>query len=136
MVQSHFDFTLIALGFLSVAIVYSSIGHAGASGYTAILAFFHFSPIQMRSVSLFLNIVVGILALLRFYKAGLIQFKKVIPFLIGSIPLTFLSARWQVDKRLFYVFLAAILLLSSLRLILDKKKVMRKSRWQVLFTRM
>lgn len=113
------EFVLISLGFLFVAIAYSSVGHAGASGYTAVLAFFSFTPEFMRPVSLLLNVAVGIIGLIRFYKADLIQFGKVGPFLLGSVPMTYLSARMPVDKSLFSGVLGGVLLLSAVKIFWD-----------------
>ena len=95
---------MIGFLFLIVAIVYSSIGHAGASGYSAVLALFSVTHEIFRPTALVLNVVVGIIAIYRFHRANLIEYKKVFPFLATSMPATFLSAQVQVNQ--FYFFLA------------------------------
>lgn len=112
------DAALISALFFLVAIVYSSVGHAGASGYAAILALFSVAPEIMRPTSLILNVVVGSFGLFRFYRAGLIDFKKVFPFLVASTPAAFFSASLNVDKKVFFVLLGILLLLTGGRLLL------------------
>lgn len=114
------DSYLISVCFFIVAAIYSSIGHAGASGYTAVLALFSYSPVLLRPTSLLLNIVVGVIGLYRFYQSKMIDFKKVFPFLVGSIPLTYLSARFNVDKKIFYTALGVLLFYSSITLLFPK----------------
>lgn len=114
------EFLIVSLAFFVVAVAYSSVGHAGASGYAAILALFNAAPEMMRPTSLVLNICVGSFGIYRFYKAGLIDFKKVMPFLLGSIPAAFFSAQIKVDKKYFYLTLGVVLLFSSCRLLFKK----------------
>lgn len=94
----QFDFYLITLLFFIVAAVYSSVGHAGASGYTAVMALFTIEPILMRPTSLMLNLVVGSIGLYRFNKANLVSYQKVFPFLIISMPAAYWSAQLTIEK--------------------------------------
>ncbi|MCC6278920.1 MAG: sulfite exporter TauE/SafE family protein [Oligoflexia bacterium] len=115
------DYCFVTLGFLIVAMIYSSIGHAGASGYTAILVLTSFQPESLRPVSLFLNVVVGIFTFVRFYRAGLVDFGKVSPFMLGSLPTVYFAASLPIDRRLFFPLLGAILLCSSANLLITSK---------------
>ena len=58
------DLVLAALFFV-VAIIYSSVGHAGASGYIAAMALLGFAPEQVRPTALALNLLVGGIGLFR-----------------------------------------------------------------------
>lgn len=120
------EFLIVSILFFVVAAVYSSVGHAGASGYAAVLAFFSFAPEIMRPTSLILNIVVGSLGLYRFYRAGLIDFKKVLPFLVTSTPAAFFSGSLNVDKRVFFVLLGLLLLFSGGRLLFRAGKALKE----------
>jgi len=60
---------LAALIFV-VALLYSTVGHAGASGYLAAMALFSISPLVMKPTALVLNILVAIIGTVRFYRAG------------------------------------------------------------------
>lgn len=114
------DFFIITLLFLAVAAAYSSVGHAGASGYSAVMALFSVSPILMRPTSLMLNLVVGTIGLYRFSKAGLVDFKKIIPFLAASMPATYWAAQLTIEKKYFYLALGIVLLISGARLVFNK----------------
>ncbi|MGZ3773873.1 MAG: sulfite exporter TauE/SafE family protein [Pseudobdellovibrionaceae bacterium] len=118
---SEFTFLIITFLFFMIAAIYSSVGHAGASGYTVVLTLFGASPAFFRPVSLILNIAVGLIGLIRFHRAGFINYKKVFPFVITSMPLSFLAAQINVDKRIFFLLLGLLLLFSGLRFLLSKK---------------
>lgn len=100
--------TLAALFFL-VAALYSSVGHAGASGYLAAMALLGFAPEQMRPTALALNILVGGIGLWRFHNAALVPWRKVLPFVLASIPAAYLAAQWKVPKETYSMLLGGLL---------------------------
>ena len=53
-----------------VAFLYSSVGHGGASGYLALMAYYSFAPETMRPTALLLNIFVSLIAFIQYYKSG------------------------------------------------------------------
>src|SRR4051794_161628 len=81
-------FTLAALIF-ATAILYSSVGHAGASGYLAAMAIMNVPPGVMRPTALCLNILVASIATVRFARAGRFSWKVFWPFAIASIPFSY-----------------------------------------------
>src|SRR3972149_8326328 len=82
--------TLSIMIFLA-AILYSSVGHAGASGYLAAMALMNVSPDVMKPTALFLNVIVALLATIRFARAGFFSWAIFWPFAITSIPFSFLG---------------------------------------------
>ena len=62
---------IIAILFLAAAALYASVGHAGASAYLAVMGLFNFAPAQMKPTALALNIMVAVVATVKFYRAGL-----------------------------------------------------------------
>lgn len=110
------DFDAIALAglFMLVAALYSSVGHAGASGYLAAMALLGFAPEQMRPTALALNILVGGIGLFRFHKAGLVPWQKVLPFVLASIPAAYLAAQWKVPKETYSLLLGTLLLIAAI----------------------
>ena len=50
---------LLAILFLVVGALYASVGHAGASGYLAVMALMGVAPESMRSTALAVNVVVA-----------------------------------------------------------------------------
>lgn len=108
-----FLFTLFIIAYL-----YSSVGHGGASGYLALMALFSIEPGLMRCSALIMNLFVSGIAFLIFYKAGYFRWRIVFPFLISSIPFSFLGAWIEIDPRLYRIILGILLLLAVLRILL------------------
>jgi uncharacterized membrane protein YfcA len=110
------DLDILALAglFFLVAALYSSVGHAGASGYLAAMTLLGFAPEQMRPTALALNILVGGIGLWRFHWAGLVPWRKVLPFVLASIPMAFLAAQWKVPKETYSLLLGALLLTAAI----------------------
>ncbi len=117
----------LALIFFAVAILYSSVGHAGASGYLAAMALLGFAPEHMRPTALALNILVGSIGLVRFYRAGLIDYKKVLPFVLTSAPCAFFAAKFPIAKEHYSLLLGLFLIVAALAIfktafVLSKKE--------------
>jgi hypothetical protein len=64
------DFYDLTLLLFVAAVLYTSVGHAGASGYLAAMAFYGLAPADMRPTALVLNLVAATLAITRFRSAG------------------------------------------------------------------
>ena len=102
-----------------VALLYSSVGHGGASGYLAVLSFFAFSPGDIKSTALVFNILVAGIASLAYMRAGYFSWKSIWPFIMASIPAAFLGGMIIVSPRLYMVLLALVLLVAAWRLALS-----------------
>lgn len=109
------DIGLAAL-FLFIAIAYASVGHAGASGYIAAMSLFGLAPTSIRPVALALNVLVASIGVWRFHRAGLIDWKRLLPFVLGSMPAAFLAARFLHSPALIKRVLAAVLLFAAIQL--------------------
>ena len=111
---------LILLFFLT-AIVYSSIGFGGGSTYLALLLIwnipYHIFPI----IALICNIFVVSGNSFNYIKAGNLNLKLLIPYLIGSIPLAFIGGSLPVEKNLFEILLFSVLTIAGLLLLLKFK---------------
>lgn len=101
------------------AVLYSTVGHAGASGYLAAMAFVGVPPEQMRPTSLTLNILVATIATIRFARAGCFDWRLLLPFAIGSVPLAFLGGTLTLSSVVFKRLIGLVLLLSAGRLLYD-----------------
>ena len=99
--------------FLLVAVLYSSVGHAGASGYLAAMALLGFAPEQMRPTALALNLLVGGIGLVRFWRADLVDFRKVLPFVLASAPAAYFAAQYKIPKESYSLLLGSLLLFSA-----------------------
>jgi len=99
-----------------VAVLYSSVGHGGASGYLAVLSFFVLAPEVMASTALLLNVLVAGLGMYAFYRAGHFSFRLAWPFIVLSIPAAFLGGMMGVSEDLYFLLLAVILGIAAFRL--------------------
>ena len=73
------------------AVLYSSVGHGGASSYIAIMAFMG-SPISsIKPIGLILNIIVSSVSSFRFIRHKLFNIKVFLPVALGSIPAAFIG---------------------------------------------
>lgn len=105
---------------LVVAFLYASVGHGGASGYLALMAFYAFSPDTMRPVALLLNVFVSLIAFIQYYRSGYFQWKLFWPFALASIPAAFIGGRIHVDEVLYKKILGVLLLISVVKLVITK----------------
>jgi len=100
-----------------VAFLYSSLGHGGASGYLALMAFFSFAPETMRPTALLINIFVSLIAFVQYYRGGFFKWNLFWPFALASFPAAFIGGMISVDVGLYKKILAVLLLFSVVRLL-------------------
>lgn len=100
-----------------VAFLYAAVGHGGASGYLALMAFFSFAPDFMRPTALLLNLAVSLIAFLQYYKQGHFSSKLFWPFALASVPAAFVGGMLVVDAEIYKKVLAFLLLFSVIRLL-------------------
>ena len=82
---------VLTLCIFIAAVVYSSVGHGGASAYLAAMALFGVAPETMRPASLTLNIFVATIAVVQYYRAGCFSWSIFWPFAVASVPAAFLG---------------------------------------------
>ena len=109
---------LLALLIFAAAALYSSVGHAGASGYLAAMALFGLAPATMKPTALCLNILVASIATLRFWRAGCFHWPLFWPFAIASIPLAFVGGALTLPTTLYKQIVGLTLLYAAFRLFL------------------
>lgn len=103
----------IALLFLVMAALYASVGHAGASGYLAVMGLFGFAPAVMRPTALALNIVVALVATVRFHRAGYFSWSLFWPFAVVSIPAAFVGGAMALPARGYKILVGGVLLYAA-----------------------
>jgi uncharacterized membrane protein YfcA len=109
----------IAALILFVALLYSTVGHGGASGYLAVLALFGMSPVVMKPTALTLNILVAVIASLRFFHAGFFSWRTFWPFAVASIPASFLGGSLTLSVPIYKSIVGVVLIYSAVRLFFD-----------------
>ena len=115
-----FDPTIIAAIFV-VAILYSSVGHGGASGYLAVMAFMAVSPEVTRPTALVLNLFVATIGTIQFYRAGYFSWRIFLPFAAASIPMAYVGGTIHLPTDIYKIVLGAVLILAAVRLAINLK---------------
>ncbi len=109
------DHHLLALAvFFLIAVLYSSVGHAGASGYLAVMALLSFAPDTIKPTSLVLNVAVAGIASWRYMRAGCFSWNVFWPVALVALPMAFLGGRLQLPPRAFAMVAGVFLIASAL----------------------
>jgi uncharacterized protein len=108
---------LLAGCMLVGAALYTSVGHAGASAYIALMALFGIAPAVMRPTALALNVLVASFTSFRYLRAGLFRWRTVWPFLVGAMPLAFIGGAIQLPGAYYRPIVGVVLLLGAARLL-------------------
>ncbi|MFZ3058841.1 MAG: sulfite exporter TauE/SafE family protein [Candidatus Methanoperedens sp.] len=110
------DIFLLSVLIFAAGLLYSSVGHAGASGYLAAMALFGLAPDIMKPTALLLNILVASIATLQFYRAGYFSWNIFWPFAAGSIPFAFIGGALSLPGSVYRQVLGLVLLFAAYRL--------------------
>jgi uncharacterized membrane protein YfcA len=111
---AHLIFLFLTIGV--IAFLYSSVGHAGASGYIAVMTLFGLVTTTIRPTALVLNILVAIIGSLQFWRAGHFSWKLFWPFALLSVPTAYLGGYLQLPVQVLRIIIGLVLLFSAARL--------------------
>jgi hypothetical protein len=111
---------LLAVCMFLAAALYSSVGHAGASAYIALMALFSIPPPVMRPTALTLNVLVAGFASWRYIAAGFFRWRVAWPFMAGAIPFAFLGGAIQLPGVYYRSIVGLVLLVSGARFLWPK----------------
>lgn len=111
------DAIILCASFFVVATLYTTVGHAGASGYLAMMALVGLAPAAMRPTALLLNILVAALAVYRFRRARYFSWPGLWPFLLGSVPFAALGGMLSLTRGGYQAAVGVVLLLSALYMV-------------------
>ena len=112
---------LLAILFLATAALYSSVGFGGGSTYLALLLIWGVPYFIFPVIALSCNILVVSGNCFNYIRAGNLNFKLLLPYLIGSIPLAFIGGSLPIEKRLFEILLFLVLMAAGALLLLNFK---------------
>lgn len=107
----------LAIFIFLAALLYSCVGHAGASGYLAVMAIFGVAPDVMKPTALALNILVATIATIKFYRVGAFSWKILLPFALGSIPFAFIGGGITLPSHFYKPVVGLILLYAAYSLL-------------------
>ncbi len=121
MTMEYADIIFLSLIVGCVAFLYSSVGHAGASGYIAVMALWGLSASEIRPTALLLNILVASIGTFQFWKAGHFSWKLFWPFALLSVPAAYFGGYLQLPASLLKTLIGLVLLFSAARLFFRKE---------------
>jgi len=107
-------FVVLLLMICMMAMLYSSVGHGGASGYLAAMALFGLAPEVMKPAALTMNLFVASLVLIRLYRAHYFSWQIFLPIAMASMPMAFWGGMLSPDESTFQYIVGTALLLASL----------------------
>ncbi|OZA05438.1 MAG: hypothetical protein B7X95_06465 [Methylophilaceae bacterium 17-44-8] len=105
-----------------IAALYSSVGHAGASGYIAVMSLMSISPLIIKPTALSLNILVASITTWQFYRSGHFSWALFWPFAILAVPFAFLGGHLALPTHLFKILLGLVLIYSAIRLLIKSEQ--------------
>ena len=111
----------LAILFLVTATLYSSVGFGGGSTYLALLLIWGIPYSIFPVIALSCNIIVVSGNCFNYDRAGNLNLKLLLPYLIGSIPLAYIGGSLPVEKKIFEILLFLVLLIAGSLLLLNFK---------------
>lgn len=115
------DYLLLA-GLAVAAFLYASVGHGGASGYLAVMAFAGLAPATMKPAALALNVVVAGIGTWKYLRAGAFDWKVFWPFAVVSIPLAYVGGSLHIPPGVFKPLVGVALLFAAWRMVLSSRQ--------------
>jgi len=112
---------ILSILFFVTAILYSSVGFGGGSTYLALLLIWQIPYYIFPIIALCCNIIVVSGNCFNYTKVGNLNFKLLLPYLIGSIPLSFIGGSLTIEKKVFEILLFLVLTIAGFLLLLKFK---------------
>jgi hypothetical protein len=107
---------LLAFLFAAIAFIYASVGFGGGSSYLALLAVAGLPYSDIRLTALLCNILVVAGSVWLYVRGGQLNFRKVFPLVVASVPLAFCGGAMRIGEAAFFKLLGVSLLAASLLL--------------------
>lgn len=99
-----------------VAAIYASVGHAGATGYIAVMTLWGIPPEVIRPTALVLNVLVATIGTMQFARAGHFDRRLLLPLVVASVPAAALGGWLTLPTAAFEVLVGIVLAVAAVRL--------------------
>jgi uncharacterized membrane protein YfcA len=113
---------VIAVAVFAAALSFAIAGHTGASAYLAIFGILGLTPDVIKPSVLTLNIVVGIVAVYKFARAGHFSWRLIWPFIVTSIPFSFLGGLISLPTSIYRILVGVVLVYAALRMLFGESR--------------
>ena len=116
----QYELYFLFVGLVIISILYSSVGHGGASGYLAILSLTSYgimNYVWLKQHVWVMNLVVASIAFYHYNRAGFHNPKLTIPFIITSIPMAFIGSMLKINPNMYDLLLSLTLLWAAYKVL-------------------
>lgn len=107
---------LLAAAVAVVAAIYASVGHAGATGYIAVMTLWGLAPEVIRPTALVLNVLVATIGTVQFARAGHFDRQLLVPLVAASVPAAALGGWLSLPTAAFEALVGIVLAVAAVRL--------------------
>lgn len=118
----------LALLFFLTALIYASVGFGGGSTYNALLVLYGVDNQILPAIALICNIIVVAGGVWRFGAAGLIDVKRIAPWIAASVPAAWIGGRLEIPQSVFVGLLAFSLAVAGVQLLFYRAPTQGRSR--------
>jgi uncharacterized protein len=108
-------YLLVPLIFLA-ALLFSSVGHGGASAYLATFALIGMAPASMRPAALCLNVLVASIGLYKFYKVRAFDWHLFWPIALTSVPAAFFGGQMTLPTHIYKIVVGICLVIAAINI--------------------
>ena len=112
---------VLTLAIGAVALLYASVGHAGATGYIAVMTLFGLDPQVIRPTALMLNVIVASIVTAQFWRAGHFRPRLFIPLAVASVPAAAAGGAASLPTAAFEAIVGVVLLFSAVRIVVEPR---------------
>ncbi|MFM7207360.1 MAG: sulfite exporter TauE/SafE family protein [Planctomycetaceae bacterium] len=109
----------LAAAVFAVAAIYASVGHAGATGYIAVMTLWGLAPEVIRPTALLLNVIVATIASVQFARAGHFDRGLLVPLAVTSVPAAAAGGWLALPKAAFETLLGVVLGVAAVRIVVE-----------------
>lgn len=120
--------TVLTAAFFLTALLYASVGFGGGSTYIALLVLAGVGVQLVPVIAPICNIVVVTGGTIRFARAGLVPWRRVLPLVIISAPLAYLGGLTPIRQSTFIALLGVSLFIAGLLLIFQRARIAAETR--------
>jgi uncharacterized protein len=115
--NSTLESVLFPVALAIIAVLYASVGQAGATGYIAVMGLIGFGPEVIKPTALALNVLVAAIGSVRFARAGLLTWRSCYPFAILGAPFSVLGGATNLPASIYQPVVGALLLVAAWQMI-------------------
>ena len=112
---------LLAILFLVTATLYSSVGFGGGTTYIALLLIWGVPYYIFPVIALSCNVIVVLGNCFNYIRAGNLNLKLLFPYLVGSIPFSYIGGSFPIEKKIFELLLFLVLITAGSLLLFNFK---------------